>query len=161
MTQTTLLTDYSNPQHAQDIVTLLNAYAKDPMGGEESLSAHPQEHLVSEVAKLPHAFSVICYVDGEPVGLANCFDGFSTFACKPLVNIHDLAVLREFRGRGISQILLAEVEQIARQKGCCKITLEVLAVNALAQNAYSKYGFGDVALNATTKGMLFWQKTIS
>jgi hypothetical protein len=24
------------------------------------------------------------------VGLVNCFEGFSTFACKPLVNVHEL-----------------------------------------------------------------------
>ena len=36
----------------------------------------------------------------KPVGLATTFEGFSTFAAKPLINIHDIAVLPDYRGRG-------------------------------------------------------------
>jgi hypothetical protein len=30
---------------------------------------------------------------------------------------------------------------VARQRGCCKITLEVLEGNAVAQASYGKFGF--------------------
>ena len=42
------------------------------------------QSLVPKLAKLPHAFSILAFVDGEAVGLLNCFEGFSTFAAKPL-----------------------------------------------------------------------------
>ena len=42
------------------------------------------QNLVPKLAKLPHAFSILAFVDGEAVGLLNCFEGFSTFAAKPL-----------------------------------------------------------------------------
>ncbi|MDU0356029.1 hypothetical protein RS130_20965 [Paraglaciecola aquimarina] len=90
--------DYHNPKHASDLTQLLNAYANDPMGGGQPLAHTTQTHLIAELAKRSHVFSIICYVDQQPAGIVNCVEGFSTFACKPLINIHDLAVSQEFRG---------------------------------------------------------------
>lgn len=44
-----------------------------------------------------------------------------------------MAVVPKFRGLGLSQRMLHKVEDIARQRGCCKITLEVLEGNAVAR----------------------------
>ncbi len=74
--------------------------------------------------KLPTAFSLIAYVNEQPAGLINAIMGFSTFKCQPLINIHDLAVIKTYRGQGISQALLSKLEELAVNKGCCKITLE-------------------------------------
>jgi len=60
------------------------------------------------LAACPQAFSVLAFAGGDettPVGLVNCFEGFSTFACRPLVNVHDVAVLGSYRGRCIAQFL--------------------------------------------------------
>ena len=104
--------DYLNEQHRQHIPYLLNEYALDPMGGGEALNESVKENLVARLSELPHAFSVIAYVDDKPAGLANCFEGFSTFACQPLVNIHDMCVLPPYRGLGLSQRLLEKVNSI-------------------------------------------------
>lgn len=152
--------DYGNPQHAEFIVELLDHYARDPMGGAEALSDYARTHLVVELAKRPFALTLLALVDGQAAGLANCFEGFSTFSCQPLLNIHDLAVSSAFRGLGISQHLLAAVEIEARQRGCCKITLEVLEGNAVAQASYRKFGFAGYQLQEATGRALFWQKTL-
>jgi ribosomal protein S18 acetylase RimI-like enzyme len=131
-----LQASYTNPVHAQAIGFVLNHYAEDVMGGGQSLSMDTRQQLALELAKRPHAFSVLAFIAGEPVGLVNCFEGFSTFACRPLVNVHDVAVIEAYRGLGISQKMLMKVEEIARQRGCCKITLEVLEGNEVAQGAY-------------------------
>jgi len=154
------LVDYSSKQHSTDLIHLLSHYALDPMGGGTALSEFVIENLVSELSKLPHAISVICYVDGKPAGLVNCFEGFSTFKCKPLINIHDVVVLDEFRGQGISQRMLEKVEKIAKDKGCCKLTLEVLEGNKTARNAYLKQGFEAYELDPENGKALFWQKTL-
>lgn len=156
-----ILADYSNEKHGIDIVFLLDSYAKDPMGGGKSLPLHVKENLVIELKKRSYAFSLICYVGTEPAGLINCFDGFSSFLCKPLINIHDVIVLDKFRGRGVSQKLLNEVENIANEKGCCKITLEVLEGNSAAKKAYLKQGFAGYELDPEMGKALFWQKTIA
>jgi len=153
-----LVADYLNSQHAQDIGYLLNCYAEDPMGGGEPLSENVKTNLANELSKLPHAFSVICYVDDKPAGLINCFEAFSTFKCKPLINIHDIVVVGEFRGVGICQKMLASVEKVAKEKGCCKITLEVLEGNEVARNSYLKFGFDGYELDPEMGKAMFWQK---
>jgi ribosomal protein S18 acetylase RimI-like enzyme len=155
-----LVADYSNKQHSLDIIYLLNSYALDPMGGGKELSEDVIDNLIIELSKRPYAVSVICYVDGKPVGLVNCFEGFSTFKCKPLINIHDVVVLNEFRGNDISQRMLEKVEEIAKDKGCCKMTLEVLEGNTAAQKSYIKYGFEGYELNPANGKALFWQKSL-
>ena len=64
-----------------------------------------------------------------PAGVAICFEGFSTFACKPLLNIHDFCVKAEFRRRGLAMAMLMHIEIFARSIGCCKLTLEVLRLS--------------------------------
>lgn len=154
------IADYSNKQHGQDIVYLLDSYAKDPMGGGKPLPEYVKGNLANCLSKVPHAFSFICYVDGIPAGLINCFEAFSTFTCKPLINIHDIIVLKRFRGRGISQLLLDEVEVVAKAKGCGKITLEVLEGNDIARQAYNKFGFLGYELDPKMGNALFWQKVL-
>jgi len=90
--------------------------------------------------------------------LVNCFEGFSTFACKPLINIHDVAVADAYRRRGIAQQMMRYVENIARERGCCKLTLEVLQGNRNAQQMYGKLGYAGYQLDAATGAALFWQK---
>jgi ribosomal protein S18 acetylase RimI-like enzyme len=152
--------DYHNTEQTQDMLSLLNTYAQDPMGGGAPLSQHVKDNLIKSLGQLPSAFSIMCYVDNKPAGLANCFHGFSTFKCKPLINIHDLAVDKQFRGLGISQKLLTEIENIANQNGCCKITLEVLEGNQIAKNAYLKFGFAGYELDPQMGKAMFWEKTL-
>ena len=156
-----LQANYSDADHRLAIAYLLNCYAEDKMGGGAALAENVKNNVASELAKMPHAFSLLCYVDGKPAGLVNCFEGFSTFQCKPLINIHDLIVAGNARGLGISQLLLAAVEEIAKQKGCCKLTLEVLEGNNVAQNAYKKFGFAGYELDPQMGKAMFWQKPLN
>ena len=57
------IADYRNPKDANVLVELLNNYASDPMGGAEALSEHTRTHLVEALAKVPNAFTVLCFVD--------------------------------------------------------------------------------------------------
>ncbi len=156
----TLIADYSNGSHAKDIVSLLDHYASDPMGGGVPLSEGIKRRLVPELAARPNAFSILCYIDSRPAGLANCFEGFSTFRCQPLINIHDLVVSREYRGLGISQLLLARVKALGKERGCCKLTLEVLEGNHVARKAYRKFGFSGYELDPAMGTALFWEMDI-
>ncbi|MBL4940224.1 MAG: GNAT family N-acetyltransferase [Colwellia sp.] len=152
--------DYKNKQHAKDLIMLLNAYALDPMGGGEPLAVEVQQNLVPALAKRSDVFTLLAYVDDEPAGIVNCVEGFSTFNCKPLINIHDCGVLTKFRGLGLSLKMFAEVEKIAIERGCCKLTLEVLQGNEIAKNAYKKLGFSNYELDPTLGHALFWEKKL-
>jgi ribosomal protein S18 acetylase RimI-like enzyme len=150
--------DYHNPLHASALVLLLDAYAQDPAGGGEPLSEFAKTHLVEALAQRPQAFSVLAFADGQPVGLVNCIEGFSTFACRPLVNIHDVAVLPSHRGQRVAEQMLALVDQIARERGACKLTLEVLAGNASAMRLYERVGFAGYQLDPAIGQAQFLQK---
>jgi ribosomal protein S18 acetylase RimI-like enzyme len=78
--------------------------------------------------------------------VAVCFLGFSTFAARPLLNVHDLAVLPECRGKGVGRALLEAAEARARAHGCCKLTLEVQDSNQRARGLYASFGFADYVL---------------
>lgn len=153
--------DYGNPAHAGAVRSLLDAYARDPMGGGEALPAGTLDALVPALANLPTAFSMLAYIDGVAIGLANCFFGFSTFAAKPLVNIHDMVVIPGHRGHGIARAFFTEIEEIATDAGACKITLEVLSGNERAKSIYKSLGYGDYALDPEKGVALFWQKRLA
>ena len=156
-----MVADYGNPEQGDDLVYLLNLYSQDEMGQGAPLSADVQANLITELAKRPHAFSVLAYVDGKAAGLANCFEGFSSFKAKPLINIHDVFVHGDFRGLKLSHRILDAIERRARQIGCCKITLEVLQGNHPAKRSYEKFGFRSYELDPELGSALFWEKSLT
>jgi ribosomal protein S18 acetylase RimI-like enzyme len=153
--------DYANPVDAEALRSLLNAYACDPMGGGEALCDDVMEEIVPGLAAQSNAVSFIAWLDGVPVGLANCFFGYSTFVARPLLNIHDVIVLREHRGHGIATALFAAIEAAANEANACKVTLEVLSGNEPAKSLYSGLGYGAYALDPQQGAALFWQKRLA
>lgn len=152
--------DYADARHAQALVALLDAYARDAAGGGKALSDFVKMHLVQLIDR-PQAFSVLAFDGGEAVGLVNCFEGFSTFACKPLVNIHDVVVLASHRGRRVGEQMLALVGQLALARGACKLTLEVLQGNHSARRLYERVGFAGYQLEPALGSAQFLQKWLS
>ncbi len=150
--------DYAHPADGAAIVMLLDAYASDPAGGGEPLSDFAKANLVRELAARPQAFSVLAFDGDVPVGLVNCIEGFSTFKCKPLVNVHDVAVLASHRGRGIAEQMLALAETIACERGAVKMTLEVLSGNAPAVKLYTRIGYAGYQLDPAMGTAQFFQK---
>ena len=56
--------------------------------------------------------------------------------------------------------MLGLVEQQAIERGCCKLTLEVLEGNQAARRAYDKFGFQSYALNPELGHALCWEKSL-
>jgi GNAT superfamily N-acetyltransferase len=142
-------------------LALLDHYAQDPMGGGVGLSDYAKNHLRAELKARPDFHGALAFVDDQAVGLINCFTGFSTFAAKPLLNIHDVVVHEKRRGQGIGQALLAWAEVRARELGCCKLTLEVLSENTRAMASYQQAGFAPYVLDPAAGQALLMQKFIS
>ena len=161
MCNTIILADYHNKQHADDIVYLLNQYAKHPMGGETELKVSTKENLISKLKGVPGAFSILVYQQKKAIGLANCFMGFSTFQCKPLINVHDIYVKNAYQGKQIAQEILKKIQEIAIQRSCCKITLEVLEGNLIAQKAYKNFGFSPYELKPEFGPAIFMDKKLT
>lgn len=180
--------DYLAARDASDLRMLLDLYARDPMGGAEPLAASALERLCADLARRPDAASFLAYrpsgqpsrldpsETGEshgqpspssageslaqwaPVGLINCFEGYSTFKAQPLLNVHDIVVHPRVRGQGIGQALLAAAQQLAIDRGCCKLTLEVLSGNTVAMKSYDRFGFAHYQLDPDAGHAVLMQK---
>jgi GNAT superfamily N-acetyltransferase len=133
--------DLDRPDHLRDVVAMTEAYAHDAFGRGGPLPEDAARRLGSALREHPTTIVFLAYLGAEPVGIATCFLGFSTFAARPLVNVHDLAVVPAHRGKGVGQALLAAVEDEARKRGCAKLTLEVLEHNTRARRVYESVGF--------------------
>ncbi|QSX34988.1 GNAT family N-acetyltransferase [Shewanella avicenniae] len=152
--------NYRHPKQGADLLSLMQHYAQDPMGGGRPLSDKVIVQLLPTLASTPTALSLLAYQGERAVGLANCFLAFSTFNCAPILNIHDLVVHNSMRRQGVGQQLLAVAEQHAKALDCCKLTLEVLSGNTSARDAYIKAGFAPYQLRADSGTAEFWQKPL-
>lgn len=160
MTQTSNFTilpaDLTNPRHQKAVIDLLDHYAREPLGGGGPLAQDVRERLIPGLRSHPSALVLLAWQNDIPAGIALCFEGFSTFNAKRLINIHDLAVHADFRGQGIGRALLRAVEALARHRGCCKITLEVRHDNVIAQTLYRAEGYTEPG----NEKHLFWAKKL-
>jgi GNAT superfamily N-acetyltransferase len=152
--------DLARPDHQQAVLDLTDAYARDPMGGGQPLSAEVREALVAGLRRHPTTLVLLAYAEGQAVGMATCFLGFSTFSARPLINIHDLVVLPGQRGRGIGRDLLRAVEAKGRSLGCCKLTLEVFEQNHRARKLYAAAGFAPASYTAEAGSALFLARSL-
>lgn len=154
------IADLRQSRDARDLVVLLDAYARDPMGGGAPLPDSVKSRLPSDLAAFPTSLVLLAHLDGDAAGAAVCFLGYSTFAAAPLLNLHDFVVAPAFRGRGVARALLEGLAVEARARGCCKITLEVLENNSRARAVYERAGFAGYELDPAAGKALFLQRRL-
>ncbi len=152
--------DLADEAHRRALVRLLDEYAAGPTGRGYGLDDDVRERLAEVLAATPSYLGWLAFVDAEPAGVVNCFEGVSTFRAQTLLNIHDIAVSPRFQRRGIGRALLDAVENEARARGCCKITLEVLEGNAGATQAYLQAGFEPYALDPKMGRAMFFERKL-
>lgn len=153
--------DLTNSLHQAAVVEMTNAYCLDPMANGRPLAREVREQLVAGLREhaADYRLILLAFHSDRPVGIATCFRGFSTFSARPLMNVHDLSVIPEYRGRGVGRCLLEAVEVAARQRGCCKMTLEVLEHNP-ARRLYEAAGFKPAEYNGAAGQALFLTKSL-
>lgn len=145
--------DFSDAKDLKAVGTLMNAYIEDKFGGGKPLDKLQELRLVDALNEHPKAVVLLAKSDNVPCGMIVAFENFSTFNVKPMINIHDVIVLEEYRGKGVGRSLMACLEKIAKERQCCRITLEVREDNTVAQHLYKSMGFKD-----TDPPMYYWRK---
>jgi GNAT superfamily N-acetyltransferase len=83
----------------------------------------------------PGGFYLVAWDAGAPVGHAH-------LAPSPL-EVQDMYVIPELRGRGIGTALLHAAEDEARSRGATRLTLTVGVDNARARRLYERHGYGE------------------
>ena len=110
------------------------------MGQGRPLDAEVRQRLVPALRDHAGASVLLGWYHGEPVAVATCLAGFSTFRARPLLGIHDLVVHQAYRGRGFGEAMLRAAIDHAMRLGCCGVTLEVRGDNP-AKRLYERVGF--------------------
>jgi ribosomal protein S18 acetylase RimI-like enzyme len=145
--------NYSNLKHREAVIRLINAYILDDMGGGTLLSEQEQIKLIQGLKNHSKALVLLAETQGVFSGLLTAFENFSTFTARPMMNIHDVMVLKEYRKKGIGRSLMNVLIEEAGKRNCSRITLEVRKDNITAQNLYRDLGFCD-----TEPSMFYWRK---
>jgi GNAT superfamily N-acetyltransferase len=152
--------DLSRPDHQRAIITMLDAYMRDPMEGGIPMPEATKRELIPGLRAHPACHIFLAYRGETPVGISICFLGFSTFNARPLINIHDIFVDSDVRGKGIGRMLLERIETKARELNCCRLTLEVREDNQPARTLYRKVGFDRALVGPRHIPMEFWRKPL-
>jgi GNAT superfamily N-acetyltransferase len=152
--------DLATAEHARVVRKLTDAYARDPLGNGASLGRDVLDRLVPGLLATPTSIVFLAYAGDEPAGIATCFRGFSTFKARPLLNIHDVGVRPEYRGRGVGHALVSAAVAKARVLGCCRVTLEVQERNGPARRLYEREGFVHAHAKSSAGGALFFMKDL-
>jgi ribosomal protein S18 acetylase RimI-like enzyme len=147
--------DLNDEEHCIRLLELLDDYMKDEIGLGQPMPPELGLEIIKGLKQHPAYIGFFACIDDHFAGLANCNINFSTWQAMPLINIHDFIVSSSFRNRGIGLFLMNEIEQYARQKGYCRINLEVRHDNIIAQKLYIKAGF-----NECQPPNLFWEKRL-
>ncbi len=155
--------DLGSSTHCQAVLDLLNQYASSAAGRGSPLEPEVLQQLPIVLQQQPHYRGWLAWTDQEPmqaIGLINAFCGVSTFRAMPLLNIHDIFVRPDWQNRGVAKQMLANAERVAREEGCCKLTLEVLEHNAPAMAAYRGFGFDPYVLDPALGSAVFLEKKL-
>jgi len=144
--------DIWNKEHQRAMLSQLDLYMQDPMGGQGKLSEELAYEVLSGLQEQTNFVFFLAKYNGEYAGVANCFVNFSTFKAKKLINIHDFSISPHFRKKGIGKALMDQIFKYSKENCFVKVTLEVRTDNTNAQNLYKRMGFNDCI-----PPMCFWE----
>ena len=149
--------DLQNPKHQEAVIECIIAFAQETPNYPYAISELP-ERLIDGLQRHPMTLILLAYRGEQAVGIAVCYQGFSTFAARPLLNLHDLWVHPDVRRQGIGSRLLERFEAAARTRGCAVLTLEVLQDNP-ARCLYERFGF-NADPHDDQETTFFWKKKL-
>jgi len=147
--------DWSSTNDQQDVAQMMGVYHADTFGAGAPMNPTTAIKAVADLSQTPHAICFLARKNNQAAGYALCFFGYSSFKAAKLLNIHDLAVHPEHRGQGIGKAMIQTAAQVAKAAGACKLTLEVLENNHVAQKLYQSEGF-----SASDPATWFWTKPL-
>jgi GNAT superfamily N-acetyltransferase len=114
-----------------ELCRLLDDYLNEIVGGEKQRKQYVQYNTLENIHDV-----ILIYLDEVPVGCAS-FKYYEDHVAE----VKRVFVRKEFRGRGISNVLIKELDEMARNKGFNKLILETGAPLVEAMGLYIKNGY--------------------
>jgi GNAT superfamily N-acetyltransferase len=129
----------ATPSDIPAIVSLVRGLAK-----YERLSNHchpsPARLRRHAFGKTRYFESLICELNGHPIGVAIYYFTYSTFTSSPSLFIEDIFVKPAHRHQGAGKALMKSLARIAAKKRCNQMQWLVLAWNKPAIRFYDNLG---------------------
>lgn len=159
--------DLRDPFDARGVLDILAIYHESLMGNNSPLPQEVRDTVIDGLLSCSNhvvflavqtddsSNSIKAHPAAQVVGMAVCFENYSTFRAQRLINVHDLAVHPKYQGKKIGQSLLEKVVAHAKEQNQCAVTLEVRKDNANALKLYRKLGFSGIEQDAGNESMLF------
>lgn len=97
-----------------------------------------KQRITNDDAQIYFAFSK---ESKKLVGFTLLYPLFSSARMKRLWLLNDLFVLQEFRGKGISKMLIEKAKELVRFTSACGMMLETAKDNLIGNDLYPKTGF--------------------
>jgi GNAT superfamily N-acetyltransferase len=105
----------------------------------ETVTAQTWQRILDPASAM---FGRLAAADGEVVGFSASLLHNSTWTIAPICYLEDLFVAPKFRGRGIGRLLIADLVDAARSKGCSRLYWHTRANNP-ARRLYDEFAKAD------------------
>lgn len=105
----------------------------------EAVTAYTWRRLLDPTSSL---FGRLAVIDGEGIGFSVSVLHASTWTIGPVCYLEDLFVAPEFRGRGCGRLLITDVIDRAKAKGCARVYWHTRANNP-ARRLYDEFAGTD------------------
>ncbi len=117
---------YANKEHLPDIFHIEQECFKIPWSNKD---------LEKDILENKMSIYIVALYDGKVVGYAGMWHVITEG------HITNIAVLEEYRNKGIGTKFLYKFDEIAKEKEMIGLTLEVRVNNLNAQKLYLKHGY--------------------
>lgn len=107
---------------------------------EKSFTKPWNEGMFTDEIKKEYADYYVAEADGEIIGYGGIWSIYET------AELMRIAVIPEFRGRGIAKEIMEAMTECAKDRGCERMMLEVRKSNVSAQELYKKFGFCEISI---------------
>ena len=135
--------DFADPDDRDAFARLMAEFAAEPVSSRADLGHAHFTRVADDLARRAGTLVLLAArAESESTeGVLIAFEGYSSFARAQLFNVHDVHVAPAARGRGVGTAMMNALEDLAREHGFAKITLEVSATNAGAIALYRRLGY--------------------
>lgn len=125
----------------QDVESILAIYLNSNLD-KNILNIEAAQSIFKKIAQYPDYKIYIVEADSKPIGTFALLimDNLGHLGT-PSAVVEDVAVIAEYQGKGIGKKMMEFAKQIAKEKGCYKLTLSSNLRREAAHAFYESLGF--------------------
>ena len=133
------------PEDAAAICRIYNQGIEDRIATLETELRTPRERRQWLVSRGPRHPVIVAEVDGRVVGWGS-LNVYNPRKAYDFVADFSIYVERDWRGKGVGNVILSRLIELARERGFHKLVLSAFPDNAAGMALYRRFGFREVGI---------------